>query len=44
MIKREGWSEFLYLRERVIGVKRWMKTEKGRGGGEERDYKELELN
>jgi hypothetical protein len=33
MIKREGWSEFLYVRERVIGVRRWMKIEKGGGGG-----------
>jgi hypothetical protein len=34
---------FLCERERVIGVRGWMKIEKGRGGGE-RDYKELELN
>jgi len=35
MIKREGWSEYLYVRERVIGVRRWMKIEKG--AGEERE-------
>jgi hypothetical protein len=30
------------VRERVIGVIRWMKIEKG--GGRERYYNELELN